>query len=244
MAPSYSAATTTMGSIHTARDRDALWLREFCQRHITAADPVENALPREAPLVRLRQRLSVILEKIAALERHAAELGALERRLADSAEPSVDIARLAVQLERKRAACAALQRDIETQCTPRPVGIPLEELCAIESHACRVQAKQRGRRIRMRRLRAEAAIARGLNAMETVEAVGVNAVDNQQTSMDKADAPPDQIDMETLIAVRRAWDVYLAPPHIIGATSIPPHFVVPPSQPADAWQPFLVGQDS
>ncbi|KAJ0407268.1 hypothetical protein P43SY_008043 [Pythium insidiosum] len=180
---------------------------------------------REAPLMRLRRRIADILEKIRLLEHHAVELGTLERRLAESSDSPIELARVAVQLERKRATCQALQREVESQCTPRPLGISGEELQAIEAHARRVRAKQADQQ----------AARKLLLVIELKEKRRAEASHRRRLPL----VEPDEIDMQTLVAVRRAWDMYLAPPRVVGATAIPPHFVVPPTEPTAAWQRFL-----
>ncbi|KAJ8571367.1 hypothetical protein ON010_g5469 [Phytophthora cinnamomi] len=46
---------------------------------------------------------------------------------------------------------------------------------------------------------------------------------------------PETLTIDTLIAVRRAWDSYIVFPQTPGASTIPPHFVPPPSTPSPKW---------
>uniref|UniRef100_A0AAV1US10 Uncharacterized protein n=1 Tax=Peronospora matthiolae TaxID=2874970 RepID=A0AAV1US10_9STRA len=58
---------------------------------------------------------------------------------------------------------------------------------------------------------------------------------------------PTTLTMKTLIAVRRAWDAYIVYPNTPGASTIPPHFVSPPSAPSIQWAAYVmpsVGMES
>ncbi|KAL3672812.1 hypothetical protein V7S43_002101 [Phytophthora oleae] len=46
---------------------------------------------------------------------------------------------------------------------------------------------------------------------------------------------PETLTIDTLIAVRRAWDAYIVFPQTVGASTIPPHFVPPPPTPTAQW---------
>ncbi|KAJ0411400.1 hypothetical protein ATCC90586_004386 [Pythium insidiosum] len=200
---------------------------------------------REAPLMRLRRRIADILEKIRLLEHHAVELGTLERRLAESSDSPIELARVAVQLERKRATCQALQREVESQCTPRPLGISESSEAVTQDASDNPSTDAPGEPAAAAESKDDSEMHREADRQAARKLLLVIELKEKRRAEESHRrrlplVEPDEIDMQTLVAVRRAWDMYLAPPHVVGATAIPPHFVVPPTEPTAAWQRFLV----
>ncbi|KAG7381878.1 hypothetical protein PHYPSEUDO_005494 [Phytophthora pseudosyringae] len=55
----------------------------------------------------------------------------------------------------------------------------------------------------------------------------------------KQSLDPETLTIDALIAIRRAWDSYIVFPLTPGASTIPPHFVPPPSAPTPQWAVYV-----
>lgn len=218
-------------------DPDVAWLQAFRQRYCA----VEASVDQEPPLRLLRRRVRLAQELVKKLQTAAEELAALDQRL--DAEPG---ARLRVQRERKLAACEALRQQLEEIGATSGL-FPEQQLNQIRSFAARVNKKKAYRRRAKQRRRAEASLQRAVDAAESEkgDAVDEEREEKQEAGPEEIQAAPvvtakDSLNPETLtidalISVRRAWDAYIVYPRTSGASTIPPHFVTPPSNPSPSW---------
>lgn len=198
-------------------------------------------MDQEPPLRLLRRRVRLARELVKKLQVAAEELVALDQRL--DAEPG---ARLRVQRERKLAACQALEQQLEKMGAMSGL-FPEQQLNQICTFAARVIKKKAYRRRAKQRRRAEASLQRAVDAAESEkdDAVDEEREEKQDAAHQEIEAAPvvtakDSQDPETLtldalISVRRAWDAYIVYPRTPGASTIPPHFVTPPSNPSPSW---------
>ncbi|KAI9983565.1 hypothetical protein PInf_007630 [Phytophthora infestans] len=187
-------------------------------------------------------------------------LAGVEERMASSenAATSVEGSRLRVQRERKTAMCEALKSQLEAMNVTSGL-FPEQQLAGIRAFAARVDKKKAYRKRVKRRRCAEASLSRAANAKK-VEKVG--STDDSTATKEDAEKPrdreeasrsdtvfpesrpseqcldPETLTLDSLIKVRRAWDLYIVFPQTRGASAIPPHFVSPPPTPSAPWAEY------
>ncbi|CAI5735688.1 unnamed protein product [Hyaloperonospora brassicae] len=170
--------------------------------------------------------------------------------------------------EEKVAECDSLAEQLKGANVPSGL-LPTQDFAAVCKFAQRVAKKKAYRKRAKLRRRAAVRDRRALELMEEDKRTVVSIAESKEIPVTKHAAPsslsvsseekakteavmesehrvveqsldPETLTMEALIAVRRAWDAYIVYPHTPGASTIPPHYVPPPSAPSVQWAAYVM----
>ncbi|TMW66738.1 hypothetical protein Poli38472_014050 [Pythium oligandrum] len=124
-----------------------------------------------------------------------------------------------------------------------------DSLTAEEQHAIDTAQREAEARLHRRkrqkkpRSRSPKAFSEEINSEKTTQTQDTTSTHAQTVSRPLLQDPACP-DMEALVATRRHWDRYIVHPAVQGASSIPPHFVIPPVHPSDMWSVYLTTETS